>query len=92
MNSVDELVLFVIKTEAGCTPREVAELLDYSYDYVVRSFKRLRLANFIKIEKDSYHILVQEPEINFGDLDVLENDLIVDVKESYYDFWGQDWD
>lgn len=92
MNSVDKLVLFVIKTEAGCTPREVAELLDYSYDYIVRSFKRLRLADFIKIENDNYHVLVHEPEIDFGALDVSENDFKIDFQEPVCGFWGQDWD
>lgn len=61
---VDELVFFVIKTESGSNPKETAWLLDYSYDYIVRSYKRLFLAGKIKpisgknyeiIEPDSYN-------------------------------------
>ena len=64
---VDELVFFVIKTESGSNPRETAWLLDYSYDYIVRSYKRLFLAGRIKPTFDRNYEVFETPDYHHID-------------------------
>jgi DNA-binding MarR family transcriptional regulator len=49
LSKIEELILFTIKTEAGASVNEIADLLGYSRDYIQRKIKKLHSLNFIRL-------------------------------------------